>query len=69
MKKILPTSSLNLPPTGRQVRAITRLATFLGDPGLGPLPIEHTPTNRREARDLIFKLRIQLKERNNVTDL
>ncbi len=64
-KLILPSSSLNLPPTGRQTRAVTILAQALGDPGAGPLPIEHTPSNRREARDLIYKLRIQLKERNN----
>jgi len=55
-------SSMDLPPTFKQVRAITKLATQLGDPGLGPIPIEHTPSNRKEARDLIYKLRIQLKE-------
>ena len=68
-EKIPPTSTLNLPPTFQQTRAITRLATALGDKGEGPIPIEHTPSNRREARDLIYKLRIQLKEKNNVKDL
>lgn len=62
-EKILPTSTLNLPPTGRQTRAITKLAVALGDKGEGPVPIEHTPSNRREARDLIYKLRIQLRNK------
>ncbi|KKN75174.1 hypothetical protein LCGC14_0383330 [marine sediment metagenome] len=60
-EKILPTSTLNLKPTPRQVRAITRMASQLGD----RTGIEHTPVNRREARDLIFRLRIQLKEARN----
>jgi len=65
-EKIYPISSMNLPPTFRQTRAITKLATALGDRGEGPLPIEHTPSNRREARDLIYKLRIQLQSKNKV---
>lgn len=65
-EKIYPPSSWNLPPTFQQTRSITKLATALEDKGEGPIPIEHTPSNRREARDLIYKLRIQLKEKNRV---
>lgn len=58
-EKIPIGSTLNLKPTPRQVRAITRMASQLGDRS----GIEHTPVNRREARDLIYKLRIQLKDK------
>ena len=58
MEKISPSSTLNFKPTPKQVRAITRLATALGITG----PIENDPKNRREARDLIFQLRIQLRK-------
>ncbi len=65
MTKILPSSTLLYKPTAKQTRAITKLAMALGDRGEGPLPIENSPTNRVEARNLIFKLRWQLKEQNN----
>ena len=62
MEKILPSSTLNYKPTGKQVRAITRMAVALGIRE----PIENTPANRVEARNLIFKLRQQLKEKNEL---
>jgi len=58
MEKILPSSSLNWKPTPRQVRAITKLAVALGIQE----PIENLST-RREARDLIYRLRRELKEK------
>lgn len=61
-EKISPSSSLLYPPTPRQIRAISKMAQALGDQS----GIEHDPMNRREARDLIFKLRIQLKERREL---
>ena len=57
-EKILPSSSLNYKPTPKQIRAITKLAIALGISD----PIESDPRNRREARDLIYMLRKQLKE-------
>lgn len=57
-EKIPKASSLNLPPTWRQTKAITRLAIALGISE----PIEDTPSNRVEARNLIYRLRQQLKE-------
>ena len=64
MSEIIPPhSTLNLPPTPRQTRTIMIMAVRLGDKGEGPIPIEHTPSNRREARDLIYKLRLQLKDK------
>lgn len=47
-------SSLDLKPTPKQVRAITKLASELHI----STPIENTPHTRREARDLIFLLRM-----------
>ena len=60
MDKIPPSSSLNYKPTPKQVRAITRMAIALGIRE----PAEETPTNRAEARSLIFKLRQWLKEKD-----
>jgi len=53
MEKIPPESSLNLPPTGQQARAITKLCLYNGIKE----PLEERPYNRREARNLIFPLR------------
>ena len=47
--KINPSSSLNLPPTPKQVLAITHLAVELGYHE----PVENTPTNRWEANRMI----------------
>ena len=58
-EKILPSSTLNYKPTPKQIRAITRIAQQLGITE----QIELTPANRVEARNLIFKLRQQLKEK------
>ena len=57
MEKISPSSSLNWKPTPKQIRAIAKLATALGISD----PIESDPKNRREARNLIYELRNQLK--------
>ena len=60
-KEIIPAySTLLLPPTWKQTRAITQLCMKVGITD----ELEHTPSNRREARDLIYKLRFQLKEKN-----
>ena len=48
-ERIEPTSSWNLPPTDKQVRAITLLAMQLGYHE----PVENTPRNRIEARNMI----------------
>ena len=58
MEKILPSSSLNWKPTSKQIRAITRLAIRLSITE----PIEETPRNRLEARNIIYELRKRLKE-------
>ena len=50
--KIQPTSSWTLPPTGKQISAITRLAQQLGITE----PIENKPTTRWEARQLLWEL-------------
>lgn len=60
-EKILPSSSLNYKPTAKQIRAITRMAIALGITE----PIEETPRNRVEARNIIYELRKRLKERGN----
>ena len=57
VEKILPISTMNLPPTGKQARAITKLAMALHISE----PIENSPSNRWEARNLIYYLRGQLK--------
>ena len=51
-EKIYPSSSWTLPPTGRQVRAIARVAQQLGITE----PIEDKPSNRWEARRLLYEL-------------
>ncbi len=51
-EKIPPTSSWALPPTGKQLSAIARLAAQLGIKE----PIEEGPTNRWEARRLMHDL-------------
>ena len=57
MEKILPSSSLNYKPTPKQIRAISKLAQSLGISD----PIESDPKTRKEARDLIYILRKQLR--------
>jgi len=57
MEKILPSSTLNYKPTPKQIRAITKLATALRISE----PIENDPKTRKEARDLIYYLRRQLR--------
>lgn len=57
-EKIPPTSTWNLPPTGRQTAAITRLCTYLGIKEA----LEETPSNRWEARRLIYDLNQKRKE-------
>ena len=51
-EKIQPASSWTLPPTGKQISAITRLAQQLGITE----PIENKPTTRWEARQLLWEL-------------
>ena len=51
-EKIQPASSWNLPMTGRQSIAIARLAQQLGIKEA----IEESPSNRWEARRLIYEL-------------
>jgi len=53
MEKILPSSTMNLPPTPKQVRAIAKLCQQQGITE----PLEEKMANRREARDLIYALR------------
>jgi len=53
-------SSLNLPKTPRQVRRITDYCRWLGIRET----LENTPSNRREANDLIYYLRAQLRAAN-----
>lgn len=55
--KIEQGSSLNERPTPRQVRAIARLCTVLGISE----PLEERPSNRWEARDLIYDLLQEVK--------
>jgi len=54
-KKIHHTSSWQLPPTSRQVAAITRLCKSLGIKE----PLEEGPTTRWEARRLLNELRLK----------
>lgn len=58
-EKIEPSSSWLLPPTPKQVRAITRLAQRLGYHE----PVENKPTNRIEARNMIRGFNEELKKR------
>ena len=46
-----------LPPTPGQILAITRMCMALGI----RLPLEELPSNRMEARDLMYDLRGKLK--------
>jgi len=57
MEKILPESSWNLPPTGPQIYQITLLCKHLGIKEY----LEESPSNRWEARNLIYDLRAQRK--------
>lgn len=56
--RISQSSSWNLPPTGRQARAITRLCLQLGIRE----ELENKPSNRQEARQLQYSLVKKLKE-------
>ena len=58
-EKIHYASSWQLPPTGRQVRAITRLCQQLGITE----PLEDKPSNRWEARQLLYELSDRRKEK------
>ena len=57
--KIEPTSSWTLPPTGRQLSAIARLAQQLGIEA----PIEDKIATRWEARQLLWKLEQERRAR------
>ncbi len=59
MERIEPPSSWNEPPTEEQVRAITRLCRALKIRE----PLEETPSNRLEARNLIYELQARLKHK------
>lgn len=59
-EKIRRASSWNLPPLPKQIRAITKLAQQLGISD----PVENDPRNRLEARNLIYRLRLQRREQN-----
>jgi len=58
-EKILPTSSLHLPPTPAQIRAITRLAVALDYHE----PVEEKVRTRLEARNIIVGFKEELKRR------
>ena len=58
--KIHYNSSWTLPPTGKQVRAITRLCMQLGIKE----PLEESPSNRWEARRLLYELNEQMAAKN-----
>lgn len=58
-EKIPPHSSWNLPPTPRQIRAITSLCASLGFQE----PHEEKVRTRYEARNMIAGLREELKKR------
>ena len=58
-EKIEPASSWTLPPTGRQLSAIARLAEQLGINA----PIEDKIATRWEARQLIWKLEQERRAR------
>ncbi len=60
IEKVPRVSSFGLPPTTTQIRAITRLCVQLGISEA----LEETPRNRMEARNLIYRLRIQRREQN-----
>lgn len=58
VEKIPQHSSWLLPPTPKQVRAITKLCLRFNISE----PLEEQPRTRREARQLIYRLREQGKE-------
>ena len=60
MEIIKLTSSWNLPPTDRQIKAITRLAMALGYHE----PIEEKVKTRLEARNIIVGFKEELERRN-----
>ena len=62
-EKILPTSSLHLPPTPAQIRAITRLAVALNYHE----PIEEKVRTRLEARNIIVGFKQELENRRRST--
>lgn len=59
MAKISPDSSWNLPPTDNQVRTIAQYCMWNGIRE----PLEERPSNRWEARDLIYRLRKEKKRK------
>ena len=59
MKKILPNSTWHLPPTDKQVKAITRLAIALQYHE----PIEEKVRTRLEARNIIVGFKEELRRR------
>ncbi|KKN74224.1 hypothetical protein LCGC14_0393100 [marine sediment metagenome] len=59
VERIEANSSWQLPPTPKQVRAITRLAVQLGYHE----PVENKPRTRKEARDMIAGFREERKRR------
>jgi len=61
LEKIPKHSTWNLPPTGRQIRAIALLAQQLGYHE----PVENKPSNRWEARNMIAGFREERNRRRN----
>lgn len=57
-EKIPPNSSWNWTPLPKQLRAIDRLSAILGS-------TESPPSNRLEARNLIFDLRKKVRSMNH----
>ena len=57
MEKIASNSSWNLPPTSAQTYAITKLCMHLRI----KTELECSPSNRREARNLIYQLKAKLR--------
>jgi len=55
--KYAASSTINLPPTGKQCRRIALWCMALGERA----PLEEQVSNRREARDLIYSLRNRLR--------
>ena len=60
METIKPSSTWNEPPTDAQIRAITRFCMILNI----KTPLEETPYNRTEARNLIYQLLTKLKAKH-----
>jgi len=59
VEKVMPISTMNLPPTPKQVRAIAKLAQRLNIMEA----VEETPKSRLEARNLIYRMREEAKEK------